>query len=297
MGNENELAIIENTTTAIQQGGLGIDFGSKLFSLKPATVSIVQKNTTIDGAVPGKLRITNTGDQFDELFCTLLVMPTEQRQYHIGQPGELNRTLENLMCFSHDMVSPDPKAKVPQSMTCANCTKASWNAWREHKDKTGFADKSLIPACDCSYYVLLLDTIYRLPMQMYIRSKAREPFEHGMQNLARLIAMGKAQGRNPNLFDVKFRLSTKQIQTGKFYSYVPVFADFAYITKEERSAFGEIYLQYINRNKVKDGEQEAAEAEAEAESQVTSAQTEIDTAVVDGEYVSETINEQGDIVI
>ena len=234
-----------NSQTTVQEGGLGLDFSSKLFKLKPATLTIVQ-NAKIPGAVMGNLRIAETGDQYQEMFCTLLVMPTEGYQYHIGNPSDLNRTAENLMCFSRDTVKPDKTAKVPQAINCANCARRDWTEWREYKEKNnGMTNKSLIPPCDASYYVVLLDTVYRLPLRMYIRSKARDPFEAGMQNLARTLAMGNAQGKKSNIFDVRFRLSTKLITSGKFTSYVPTFTDFRYVTDEERNAFGEVYLNYV----------------------------------------------------
>jgi hypothetical protein len=284
----SELTVLNNSTE-VQQGGLGVDFSSKLFQLKPATLGVVQKNTTLEGATPGRLRISDTGQQFEEVFATLLRMPTEGRQYHVGPPGELNRNPENLFCFSRDMQAPDPKSKVPQALLCSKCPRSDWGPWRESKEKNGFADKSLIPACDPSYYILLIDTVYQLPLQMYIRSKAREPFEQGMQNLARTLAIGKAQGKNPNLFDVKFRIKTKQITTGKFTSYVPVFENFEYVSDEEREKFGEIYLQFINRSKTQDQLNAVAEAEAE----VDNVQSKIDSSVVEGEYV----NESGEITI
>jgi hypothetical protein len=123
---------------------------------------------------------------------------------------------------------------------------------------------------------------------MFIRSKARTEFQNGMQNLARVLAMGKAQkGKTPNIFDVKFRLGTKQITTGKFVSYVPTFTKFTFITDEEREAFGAVYLQFMN-SKTKPQE-EKQQAETIAQSQAT-----VDTAVTEGEYVE---NDQGDIVI
>src|SRR5271168_2044075 len=97
--NNNPNQQVQNTAI----GGLGIDYGSKFFNLKPATVSVVQKNSTTEGAIPGKLRISTTGQQFDIMHVALLKMPEEMRQYHIGNASDLNRTFENLMCFSKDM--------------------------------------------------------------------------------------------------------------------------------------------------------------------------------------------------
>ena len=271
-----------NNNTAIQEGGLGVDFGSKLFELKPANLFIVQNNSTIEGAIKGNLRIAETGDQFESMYCTLLVMPTEQRQYHIGQPGELNRTPENLMCFSTNMVEPHQKARIPQAALCANCARADWEPWREYKEKNnGQTNKQLIPPCDAHYRALFIDDNYKLPLQMFLRSKSKEPFEQGMQNLARVIAMLKAQGKNPNIFDVKFKLSTKLITTGKFQSFVPVFSDFKALSEEDRETFGAVYLQYIAS---KNRKQETA---ATDDAGTTATNEKIDSSVVEGEYVGD----------
>lgn len=273
----------QDTALAVQQGGLGLDFGSKLFQLKPATININQPSTQAEGAIKGLLRISETGDQFEEMFVTLLLMPAEQRSYYVGEPGQLNRAPDNLHCFSRDMLTPDLKAKFPQSPSCKTCPKADWTKWRDSKAK---AD---IPPCDAYYYALFVDTVYKMPLQMFIRSTAKKPFEAGMQQLARTFAKMKATGKNPNIFDIGFRLGTKMIQTGKNQSWIPTFSDFRAIDDNEREAFGDIYLQYINRGSVSE---EEAQAQAQAESQIESNQS-IDNAVADGEYVDTT----GEIVL
>jgi hypothetical protein len=271
-----------NNPTAIQQGGLGVDFSNKLFALKPATLSIVQPNSQVEGAKKGFLRINETNDQYEEMWATLMLMPTEQRQYHIGNKGDLNRTPENLMCFSTDMIVPHAKARVPQAMNCANCPKADWDPWREFKEKNGYSNKDLIPPCDAHYMAYLIDTQYKLPLRMFIRSKAKETFEYGMNNVARVIAMMKAEGKNPNIFDVKFKISTKLITTGKFTSYVPLFTDPTPITEVEREQFGAIYLQFLDQRQRK----EQTEAQAEAEADISESQASVDSSVTEGEYVS-----------
>jgi hypothetical protein len=277
-----ELTVLNNA--AIQEGGLGVNFDSKLFALKPANLFIVQNNSTIEGAVKGNLRIAETGDEFPELWATLLVMPTEQRQYHIGNPGELNRAPENLVCFSTDMVAPHPKSRIPQALKCDGCARSDWEPWREYKTKNnGQTNKLLIPPCDAHYRALLIDDQYKLPLQMFIRSKAKDTFEAGMQNLARVIAMEKAKGKNPNIFDVRFKISTKTITTGKFVSFVPVFSDFKPVTDEQREQFGAVYLQYIAQRNRK----QESDAQAEAEAETAATNEGIDSSVVEGEYVGD----------
>lgn len=284
MSNETGLTVIDgNQTTALAKpsGGLGIDFSSKLFQLKPATLSINQPNTQAEGAVKGKLRITETGDQFDELFVTLLVMPTERRQYYVGEPGTLNRSPENLMCFSNDLVKPDLKAKVPGALKCEGCPKADWTKWRQTKEKKD------IPPCDAFFYALLIDTKYKMPLQYYVRSTAKQPFEQGMKNLARKLYMMQQQGLNPNIFDVGFKLSTTKVQKGQTISYLPALSDFRIITDAEREEFGEIYQQYVSRNT-----KPSASEEAEAAAQIDDS-----NAIIEGEVVEPTGAAPGEIKI
>lgn len=280
----NALTVL-NTNTAIQDGGLGVDFGNKLFKLKPANIFIVQNNSTIEGAVKGNLRIAETGDQYESIWATLLVMPTEQRQYHIGLPGEMNRTPENLMCFSSDMVVPHPKARIPQAINCASCARADWGPWREYKEaNNGQSNKALIPPCDAHYRMLLIDDKYKLPLQMFIRSDAKGPFEDGMQNLARVLyAQEVDTGKKPNIFDVRFKISTKIKTKGKYTYYTPVFSDFKPVTEEQKQQFGSVYLKYTSQ-KAKQQEQDAQE---EVEAEIATTQNDINSAVTDGEYVGE----------
>jgi hypothetical protein len=285
MSNTN-LAVLNNQTAlAKPTGGLGIDFSSKLFQLKPATLSINQPNTQAEGAIKGHLRISETGDQFPELFVTLLVMPTERRQWYAGETGQLNRSPENLMCFSNDLVKPDIKAKVPGALKCEGCPKADWTKWRQTKQK---AD---IPPCESFIYALLIDTKYKMPLQYYVRSKAKQPFEAGMKNLARKLYMMQQQGLNPNLFDVGFKLSTKRVQNGQTVSWVPELSDFRIISDEEREEFGEIYKQFVNRS-TKAADQSA---EAEAADQIAEVDNVIDAEVVEPNGAGDVV--QGEITI
>jgi hypothetical protein len=272
-----ELTVLNNQTELQPTGGLGIDFNSKLFSLKPATLTIVQPSSTLDGATKGNLRIAETSDEFKEMYCSLLIMPSERRSWYIGEAGELNRTPDNLMCFSTDMVRPHDKAKMPQAVLCSKCPKADWEPYRQYKEKNGKGNKALIPPCDAFYLVHLIDTVYQLPLRMYIRSKAKGYFEQGMQNVARTLAMAKAQKKNPNIFDVKFKLSTKLVQDGQYKYYVPVISEPKMITAEEREVFGAMYQSFTDKQTQK-------QLEEVEEAAVETAQANIDKAV-EGQYV------------
>lgn len=273
----SELTIINNQTTDLALGGQGIDLQNKLFKIKPATLTIVQPQSQ-SGGTKGNLRIIETSEEFETMNVSLLIVPRESRNYYIGEQGELNRTPENLLCFSTDMIRPHPRAKVPQALNCAGCSKGDWKPYNEYRNKNGKANKALIPPCASQYTVYLIDTVYQIPLRMFVRSKAKEYFEAGTQNIARLIMKARAQKQNPNLYDVQVTLSTKLVTQGNYKYYVPILSDPKFITAEQRVAFGEIYKSFIeSQNKPDNQNQEA----------IQEAQTEINNAVTEGEYVSD----------
>jgi hypothetical protein len=113
---------------------------------------------------------------------------------------------------------------------------------------------------------------------MYIRAKAKQTFEQGTQNIARMIAMAKAQKKNPNLFDVKFKLSTKLVVEGQYKYYVPTISEWKFISDEEREAFGAIYNSFI--------EQQAQINASQAQVQNTEQANKVEE-VITGDYVGE----------
>jgi hypothetical protein len=291
-----ELVVIQ--PGALQtSNGAAVNFRSRFANVKPATLVINQPNTQVEGALKGKLRIVDSnsdtaGQQFDEMFVTLLCEPQESRWYYEGQPGELNRTKDNLMCFSYDMIRPDSRPPqqggpiAPGALKCDGCPKASWDKWRITKKKED------LPKCEPQLRVHLIDSVYRIPLVMYLRSKSKQSFEDGMQAVARLFLTLKAQGKSPNWYDVKFRLGTKLIKSGNFSSFVPTISNVTAITDDERAAFGETYLQYINsRNQTQEEEQSGASTE-----RVAKTTADIDAQIaqpsaagnepIDGEYVT-----------
>jgi len=152
---ENELVNIDNTQLATS--GDGLDFGSKMFQLKPVTLSLNQPMTQADGAIPGKLRINETGEQYATMRVVMIAQPAESSDYHVGV-GEMVKRPENLMCFTRDMIQPHGKSRDPQAMVCAACPKnpqlnANWKAYRE----TG--DKSTIPGCEVTVKYSFIDNL------------------------------------------------------------------------------------------------------------------------------------------
>lgn len=300
MSETNELTVLNNTEL-IKQGGIGVNLNSKFFQVKPATINVVQNNSTV-GNKKGALRINETGHEFDEMYVTLLEAPSESRSYYSGNREDLNRNAENLLCFSRDLIRPDERARMPQAMTCASCPRQDWQPYRDAKANgvTGKQLSALIPPCDAHYYALFIDTVYKMPLQMYIRSKSKDPFDQGMANIGRLLAMEQAQGKNPNIFDVRFKLSTKLITSGNFKSYVLDISDVRKTTEEEREQFGAVYFQYVAYKERQQSAKVVADAEAEVSNTNASIESSLvesspESKVLEGEYIQ--TNEDGSIRI
>ena len=230
--------------TSLQQGGLGIDPNNPFFrQARPATISINQPTTTAEGAIRGKLRIVETGVQFDEMLVTFLKMPTKARSYFGPNDGTLKRNKDNLLCFSRDLKYPDLGARTAQSFDCASCPHGdiNWDKWKITKKMSD------APPCSVYWYALFIDTKYRIPLQMFIQSKSKKPFEEGADEFVRNYRLLESEGRKPNVFDISFKLSTKKITTNNLPSYVIHMSDFKAITPEEREEFGTIYKQFTER--------------------------------------------------
>lgn len=283
-------ALVKVQPAAIQQGGQGIDFSNPLFNIKPATLSINQRMTEAEGAIPGKLRIIETGDQFDEMTVTLLQLPVKERQY---QPGTFEQRKaagsSATMCFSRDCVTPDAKAKVPQAMKCDGCPRADWKPWQQHKEKTGTPDPNLIPPCQTQYPLYLLDTVYKLPLRMYVRGGSIQGLEDGMGEVARKFMLLQSQGLNPNIFDLSFKIKVAKGKKGTNYILAIDNKSIKLISEEDKAAFGQIYLNFVNRGRKSEEEL----AQEEADEQIGQTSSSIDSAL-NGEYVYST---EGDITV
>lgn len=236
--NQDIVAIQNKDVVLINNAGMGLGTFNKKFAPKPATIVINQKMTEFEGKKLGHLRIKETGQQFDKMVVTLLSMPTESRNYYIGK----DKTPQTLMCYSRpndgDMIQPSKFAKVPQAVYCDGCEHSSWDKWQKSKNIED------APKCQPQYHAFLIDTIYRIPMQIFVTGGSRKPFEQGIQNLARTFAMMKSQGLNPNIFDIKFELSAKLNEKSKQYNIL--LANFEPIKDEERELFGSIYRDFVN---------------------------------------------------
>ena len=162
---------------------------SRLFTLKPATLELVSKSSRQEGAQPGKLRVVQTNEHFDEMRAVILTEPTQQRKKY--RKGEYSR--EALECFSLDSVQPHAKAKNPPALYCASCPFGDmmWTKYREAKNKgvTGEALSALIPACKQVWHLFIADRNTQSPYYLNVGGTSVKSFESAMQNIARLFQM------------------------------------------------------------------------------------------------------------
>lgn len=249
----NELAVVQNGPTALAPaGGPGVDFSSHLMRIRTNTLSINQPTTQAEGAIKGKLRIHETGEQFDSLFVSLLALPKEKRKYYgeKSADGMISKSAENLLCFCDDVKrrdkwtetsGPDARSRVPQAFKCQGCPKGSWEKYIATKKK-GVIDKSLMPPCDDFFHIYLIAKEFPMPLQFFARSEAKSTFEDKIFSvLTSKLWMLNRQGKNPQWIDVGFRLSTTRKQNGNTVTYSPLGSEFRETTEEERDVFREIF--------------------------------------------------------
>lgn len=257
------LTVVNNVTALdIQRGGLG--FNSKLFQLKPATIQLTQRMSRQEGAIPGKLRVKETGELFDEMHLVLLFEPVERRSCFEGE----DFSPDNQICFSLDNVQPHSKAKVPQAMYCASCPKASWERYRQ----TG--QRKDMPTCKNYWHNIVVDRVTQMPYYLDVRGASIRPYTAAMQNIARLMALMQSQGMTPNIFDISFKI--KPIADPKNTYFMFGFSEFAPINnKEDKEKFGNLFLEFVNRrNQNLDDElQEKAETEGYIDGEIVTSGT------------------------
>lgn len=274
--------------TDIERGGLGLN--SRIFAITPSTIEIVQKMTRAEGAIPGKLRVTDTNSHFEEMQVVMLKEPQEQRAYFEGD--EFSK--DSKICFSLDNIEPHEKAKIIQAPKCGyrdatgrfvpTCPQASWEKWRQTKQRVD------LPKCKEYWHIVLADRVTQLPYYMNVRGKSIEPFVKAMKTLVKLIHLMKAtaQAENtalaesnpevkmavlsgqphpllkpmPNIFDISFKMYAVPQANGTYWTLG--FKDIVPLKFEDRSKFGALFLEFANRKAVYAEQAEQAQAEAAA---------------------------------
>lgn len=247
----SEALTVLDLNVQLAKGGIGL--GSKLFKVNPASIQLTQRMTQGENIIPGKIRVKETGQHFDEMQLVLLFEPVERRSYFEGA----DYSPDNQVCFSMDCVQPSPKAKVPQALYCANCAKGSWEKFRVSGKRED------VPPCKNYWHCLVVDRVTQLPYYLDIRSTSIKPFMKAMQNIARIVALLQTQGKNPNIFDFSFKIYPVSEKNGQYYTYG--FKDVAPISEADRTKFGNIYVDFLNRGN-KPVEEEVIEAEVLNES-------------------------------
>jgi hypothetical protein len=293
----------------IQKGGLGL--GSKIFQLKPSTIELVQAMSKAEGAVPGKLRISDTGQHYDEMQVVMLFEPTQQRSYFEGE--EFSK--DSKICFSLDNVEPHSKAKIAQAPFCKSCPKASWEKYRQTKLRSD------LPKCREYWHLVLADRVTQLPYYLNVKGTSIPPFEQKMGAVAKMIGLMQAQAQaedqqlvaanpgdtdlatavakdlfhplraaKPNIFDISFKI--RSVKPSKSQVYMLDVFDIAPLKKEDRPKFGAIFLDFANRKANNLIAAEGAEAEAAA------AETSIPSGVIiDAAVIEAPTSVAGEIVI
>ena len=302
--------------TVVNNSRPGVDFSKSIFRLTPKTLSLNQPTTKSDTAIKGKLRVVETEKQYDKMRVVLLVEPREQRQYRIGEKGN-NFSAENLLCFcsrvirtddgKKELSGPDPRAKMPQSMTCASCSQASWDKYRAKKDKNQTPTEADYPACESFYKLLLLNLDdHNKPLYLYVRGKSRRAFEKGLGTLTEMLFDIASEGVPPEVYYVSFELSGKKdADNTKTTTYILNLANFETCTPEQIEAFNKAYDSFAAAPPLPTEEEQAAEKVAAAEQAIedamagktapvdTVASTVVasgsETTVVEGEYVTDEI--------
>jgi hypothetical protein len=230
----SEALVVLNQPTALATGGLGLDG----FSLKPAAMKLVQKTTTGDGVIPGKLLDTLSGTHYD----SVQVVPLSIRVGRVYFPpsGELGATP---ICRSDDGIVPSPNAAVPQSPTCATCDHGP-KMWAKFK-ATGIK-----PDCDERFNILFVTRDSGLPYYLSINGKSITALKKLKDAIYRDVLVAKSKGEARSLFDYTFEIKPVYVQGKKGSYYVLSFINLAKVTNA--GEFGPMYAEFVMKQKAHD---------------------------------------------
>lgn len=286
-----------NNNSSLALGGLGRN--SRLFSVKPAILEVVQSSSKKTGVTPGKLRITSSNQHLDSMQVVLLVDPVEQREkYNDSQTF----SKENKVCFSLDCVAPHPAVKEPLAMACATCKHGdiNWEKWRKDKRPAN------LPSCKKYWHLVVADRATKMIYYLNVRGTGISHFESQMQDLARLLVLQETNVRAenraieeanaklaegvektelkplPNIFDVTFTISVVQPKQGGAFALNS--SNFTLIRPEDRKDFGNLFLEFVNKRNQGGASVEEAEAD-EANAAVEAAISDAPSGPVQGVVV------------
>lgn len=238
---ENALVQLTPQPTAIQQGGLGLEG----FQIKPANMKLVQRTTTGEGVIPGKLLDDLSGAHFD----SVQVVPLAIKLGRVLFPpdGELGA---EPICRSDDGIVPSPNAAVPQSPKCGTCDRGP-KMWANYKNS------GKKPDCQEKYRLLFVLRDTGLPYFLTVSGKSITNLKKLKDAIFRDVISARAKGQNLSLFDYTFEIKPTFIQGKKGAYYVLNFQNLAKIANP--GEFGTHFAEFVMRQKAH--EAEATEAE------------------------------------
>jgi hypothetical protein len=236
MSEENNAAITVAPTTQVAVSSVSGFGGSRLFRPKPGNINLVQNMTQQEGAIPGKLRISETGQHFEEIQAVMLAIPPDKKPREFRIKGVFKK--EGLHCFSYDGIKPSEHAPYPKAEKCDGCPQADWSKWRANKIQDN------LPPCKDYYRALIAERSTKLPYWAKFKGKSISAFEGACQNIARQFAIMQANGLNPQIYDVSFTIYVTKVGA----LYVHGFKDFAPVTDPAaRAEFGAIFEDFARR--------------------------------------------------
>jgi hypothetical protein len=237
----SELVPVPQTPTAIQQYGQGLEG----FSLKPAVMKLVQRTTTDEGAVPGKMFDTLSKNNFD----AVTVVPLSIRMGRVLFPpgGELGA---EPLCRSDDGVVPSPNATSPQSPTCATC---------DHGPKmwARFKSTGVKPDCQDKYRLMFVLRDSGLPYYMTVSGKSITNLKSLKDAIYRDVISEKMKGNVLSIYDYSFDVKPVFIQGKKGSYYVLSFVNLRKVANP--GEFGSMFQEFVVRQRALDSEEVVSE--------------------------------------
>lgn len=242
----NPLVVIPNDQDLMEQGGIGLES----IYIKPTFVQLVQNTTRNEEAEAGKLYDALTKTNFDYLDVIPLGYKTPRSLFPEG--GELG---SKPLCRSDDGVVPSPYVEYPQSNSCGNCSKSSWDSYNKATGKGK-------PTCKQGYQLLFILKEMGLPRLIQLNGMSIPPFKDLMENIKQSVETARFQGKglHVNLFSYTFRISSEK-KVGKLGTYY--IAKFSNVMRlADPAEFKQFYIDYVISKKAREAEREAQQAEA-----------------------------------
>lgn len=216
---------------ALAIGGEGLEG----FTLKPATMKLVQNTTNEEGAVKGKLFDTLSKSNFDSMKVVLLSIRGGRVYFPPG--GDLGA---DPICRSDDGIVPSPNAQVPQSAKCATCDHGAkmWAAYKSTGQK---------PDCQEKFRILFIDRESGLPYNMTIGGKTISALKKLKDAIFRDVISSRAKGVVRSIYDYSVEIKPVSVTGRKGTYYELAFLNLAKIA--EPGEFGPLFEMFVKNAK------------------------------------------------